>query len=163
MRYTLSNERMKNIKSWEYKAQKYVFKRLFNGEFVIRDQIEPGRVAVSDGIWIFILEENQIIFNLEKCTKTDKISASLNSVEPSEVKPTNSMYGAADRTIYRRLASKIGEGNDVWIEEKFVKRFAKYRFFYGGGPTPVSVRDKSDKLIAAIMPCDIYGSIRKQA
>ena len=146
------------MKSWEYKAQKYIFKKLFNGEFVICEHIEPGRVAVSDGVWIFVFEENQIIFNLEKCTETNKISTILNSVEASEVKPTESMSGAMGGTIYRRLAPKTEEGNDVWIKEDFVKRFAKYDFYYGGGPTPVSVRDKEDKLIAAIMQRAKFGT-----
>ena len=151
------------MKSWEYMAQKYIFKKLFNGEFVVYEHIEPGRVAVSDGVQIFVFEENQTVFNLGKCTETDRISVILNGVEPSEVKPTELMSRSMRGTIYRRLTSKTEEGNDVWIKEDFVKRFAKYSFFYGGGPTPVSVRDKADKLIAAIMPCDIYGSIRKQA
>ena len=145
------------MKSWEYKAQKYIFEKLFNGEFVICEHIKPGRVAVSDGVWIFVFEENQIIFNLEKCTETDKISTILDSVDPSEVKPTESMSGAMGGTIYRRLAPETEEGNEVWIKEDFVKHFARYRFFYGGGATPVSVRDTADKLIAAIMPGAKFG------
>ena len=133
------------MKSWEY-----------------YEHIEPGRVAVSDGIRIFVFEENQIMFNLEKCAETDKISEILNRTESYEVKPTNTLYWRTGEKLYRSLVPKSGSGeeNAVWIEEDFVKRFEKFSFFYGGGATPVSVRDTADKLIAAILPCDIDGSIR---
>lgn len=144
------------------KIQKYIFKRLLNEEPVFCETFSEGRILFSDGVRVFVLPEQQILFDCAKCTKTDAIAKQLRGFyEPNEMKITNELYESHGK-LYRKLTPADGSGGAVWIEEKFRKRFAKGVFVYSGGKSPVCIEDDSKELIAAIMPCDIDGSLRGQ-
>lgn len=142
------------------KIQKYIFKRLVNGEAVFCESFSEGRILISDGVRAFVLLEQDILFNRARCIETDVIAKSLRSTQgQSEMKITNELY-ASHGKFYRKLIPADGSEGAVWIEEKFRKRFAKGVFVYSGGKSPVCIEDDSKELIAAIMPCDIDGSLR---
>lgn len=144
------------------KIQKYIFKRLLSEEPVFCETFSEGRILFSDGVRVFVLPEQQILFDCAKCTKTDAIAKQLRGFyEPNEMKITNELFLSHGK-LYRKLIPADGSEEAVWIEENFVKDFAEGVFVYSGGKSPVCIEDDSKELIAAIMPCDIDGSLRGQ-
>ena len=79
--------------------------------------------------------------------------------EPNEMKITNELFSSHGK-LYRKLVPADGSEGAVWIEEKFVQDFTGGLFVYSGGISLVCVKDETGDLIAAIMPCDIDGSLR---
>ena len=146
------------------KIQKYIFNRLLKEEKVFYETFSTVQIIFSDGVRAFLLPKDQILFNLEKCREVNYLTKQVKSAcASSTMKLTNKMCKAANRKIYRMLVSIDGSEELVWIEEDFAKNFEAYSFVYPGGKNPVCVRDHSGEFIAAIMPCDIDGSITRQA
>lgn len=145
------------------KIQKYIFKRLLSGEPVFYETFSEGRILFSDGVRAFVLPEQQILFDCARFTKTDAIAKLLRSIyEPNEMKITNELFAGRRGELYRKLVPADGSEGAVWIEEKFVQDFTGGLFVYFGGTSPVCVKDDTGDLIAAIMPRDIDGSLRRR-
>lgn len=144
------------------KNQKYIFDRLLKGYPVSYYQLDDYRIAFTDGVRIFIFSKEQIKFDISKCTPSKKMKEILHDalggheVTPSEeIKAYNSMG-----KNYRKLQRNDGQA-ETWVEDKFVKDYNACTFIHCGGKNPICVLDDIGDLIAAIMPCDVNGSLRK--
>lgn len=133
------------------KLQLEVCKALIKGNRVSGVWVNDNEFAVTpDGYKLFVFTKKEIVFDTDKCVRSN-IGQMLNEHEKDvPIKPTNRMV-AQDKVVLKEYENEKF-GIKVYINEKYAKLFEDCYFYANAPISRVLIKDYHGANVGVVMP-----------